>query len=1168
MSLGKHLGRTLFAVIGLVLAGCSGGSSGPGPNSIASVVQDLTLDPEGMTTVITFDRADGLAGAGAPNFQAAAGQVAQTASVDGSAVTVTWNARVTPSDTVAATGLPDVATSFHGVSTTDSAAPTFVITNGTQNTGGGDVLTVQFSGAHVVKSQAETLANWTLTESSVARDLTGSMLSFDPSTQSLTITLGALANLYASYSLAANGVHSVADVAVSSTAVNGTATGDGTPPALLSADQNLALDEYGRVVDFTFDKAMDPTLSLALAHYVVDLPDLATTVTQPSVDLLRVTFNNPIVPGVKTVTLTGLVDLHGNAFPDVVQAIAQPSPVVNAFNGTPLAVTVPNALNDYIQVSTTQAFEPNSAIDPTKWTLHVAGNLINIANQALDYDFLGKTLTITLDFDMHNGDTFTILANNVLEVDGDTFAQGYFGSIGGDVLAPSVSTVAQNRTIDPSGKTLDAALSEVVTPTAAQTLSNWTISGAQNLQSATLLAGGQIVRLVYDALVIPGSVTLSAANQQDLAGNTMGAPQTNIAITSTDTTPPAANSAVATAVEGADNDTFAVGFNDDMIQSEVETLGNWHLESPVGTVLNTVGASIAYSVAAKSATLTLSNGVNLKRGDNFKVVLSNMRDLGANTVTSTPITGQVQFETTLPKVSTVYRDAVNNDTLVVRFSEPCDLLTNLYDVFLNPTGTRYILRDNAGTLRGYATSVTVADSGLGVSVAFGLQVAVDDTIDVIGVTDLAGNPLFPALAVATVAQDLTEPSIVTAATTFNSVSGENNDFITVKFDRPMSPWQVLNPANYAANGATAVDTVGADYKFDGVDTVTITLKSAGSFDLLNGQVYNLGVNNVRSAQGTLRTTVDADIGIVASGDATPPSVLVGHVRLDPIVADSLVIEFTEAMSPASIATAASYDYNGGNLATSAQQLGLRDVRTTFAVTPVVGQNITFSAQDLGGNDSGMITRAVAAADAQAPHVGSVAGVIAPGWGGDVVTIVFDEPVLQSGAIQLSHYAVSSGTTSLLLTGGSATYDSTTNKVTLHLAGGQELDAAQTLSVTVSGVADLSGNVMPVPVQTTGPVSGDTTPPSFTSAFVNWVVDPTGKTIDVLFSEDVNQAFVSTTSHWICSGNQGVLNIVMLERNHARITVSAALAAAQTISMTGLPDLANNVAGQLTIDPLE
>ncbi len=296
--------------------------------------------------------------------------------------------------------------------------------------------------------------------------------------------------------------------------------------------------------------------------------------------------------------------------------------------------------------------------------------------------------------------------------------------------------------------------------------------------------------------------------------------------------------------------------------------------------------------------------------------------------------------------------------------------------------------------------------------------------------------------------------------------------------------------------------------------------------------------------------------------------LVGNVRLDPIVADSLVIEFTEAMSPTSIATAASYDYNGGNLATNAQQLGLRDVRTTFAVTPVVGQNITFSAQDLGGNDSGMITRAVAAADAQAPHVGSVAGVIAPGWGGDVVTIVFDEPVLQSGATQLSHYAVSTGTTSLLLTGGSATYDSTTNKVTLHLAGGQELDAAQTLSVTVSGIADLSGNVMPVPVQTTGPVSGDTTPPAFTSAFVNWVVDPTGKTIDVLFSEDVNQAFVSTASHWICSGNQGVLNIVMLERNHARITVSAALAAAQTISMTGLPDLANNVAGQLTIDPLE
>jgi hypothetical protein len=1163
------VGRSLFIAIGLVLAGCSGGGSSPSPNSISSAVQDLALDPEGLTTVITFERADGLQGATSANFQAAGGQMALALSVTDATATVTWNARVTPSDTVQAVGLVDVSTSYHGVTTTDGAAPTFVITSGTQTPGfGGDTVVVQFSGAHVIQSQAETLSHWTLTENSQALDLTGSTFSFDPNTQALTITLGAMANLHATYALAATGVHSVADVMVSSTAVNGTATGDSTPPTLISAEQNLTQDEYGRVIDFTFSKEMDPVFSLALAHYVVTIPDVATTVTQPAATLLRVSFNNPIEPGFKTVTLTGLTDLHGNVFPDVVQAISQPAPVANAFNGPVLGVTVPNAQNDFIQVVTTQAFDPDSAIDPTKWTLHVAGNLINLANQVFDYDFLAKTLTLTLDFDMHNGDTFTIVGNSVLEVDGQTFSQGYFGAAGGDALAPSVGTVLQNRTVDPSGKTLDAQLTEAVEPTAVQTLGNWGISGAQSLQTATLLTGGQIVRLVFDALVVPGDVTLTAANFQDLAGNNMAAPQSNIAIGSTDITAPAANSATATAVEGANDDTVVVGFSDDMIESEAETLANWQLESPVGTVISTAGANVAYNVLTKTGTLTLTNGANLKRGDNFKVSFVNMRDLGGNAISATPFTALVQFETTLPLVNTVYRDSVQNDVLVVRFSEPCELLTNLYDPFTNPNGTRYVLRDSGGTLRAFANAATVQDEGLGVSVAFGVVVAAGDTLDVLGPTDLAGNPLFPALALPTVAEDLTQPSIDVATTTFNSVSGENNDFITVKFDRPMSPWKLLEPSNYSANGASSIDLPNADYSFDGVDTVTIRLKSSSSYDVLTGQNYNLGVNFVWSAQGTQRTTLDADIGIVAQGDSTIPNVLLGNVRLDPLVADSLVIEFTEAMSQVSLTTPGNYDYNGGNLATNAQALGLRSVRPTFAVTPVVGQNVTLSVKDLAGNDSGMITRAVAAADTLPPTIAGVAGVIAPGWGGDTVSISFDEPVPAISATALSNYTVTTGSTTLSLIGSTATYTSATNTATIHLLGGQELDATQTLTVTVSGIADVSGNVMPAPVQTIGPVSGDTTPPFFANAFVNWQVDPTGKTIDVLFNEDVDQAFASTGANWICSGGQGVFGVTMLERGHARLDIGAPLAAAQTVSMTGIDDLAHNAAGLISIDPVE
>jgi hypothetical protein len=55
--------------------------------------------------------------------------------------------------------------------------------------------------------------------------------------------------------------------------------------------------------------------------------------------------------------------------------------------------------------------------------------------------------------------------------------------------------------------------------------------------SATLLAGFDTVRLVYDSLVVPGDVTIGISNMLDLAGNAIVAvPASNV--TSTDTASP------------------------------------------------------------------------------------------------------------------------------------------------------------------------------------------------------------------------------------------------------------------------------------------------------------------------------------------------------------------------------------------------------------------------------------------------------------------------------------------------------------------------------------------------------------------------------------------------------------------------------------------------------
>src|SRR6185295_5235110 len=122
----------------------------------------------------------------------------------------------------------------------------------------------------------------------------------------------------------------------------------------------------------------------------------------------------------------------------------------------------------------------------------------------------------------------------------------------------------------------------------------------------------------------------------------------------------------------------------------------------------------------------LANGVDLRRGDDFAVHLTGARDLGGNVVENTSLENVIDAETNLPSVHTVYRSSTDSGTLVVRFSEPCTQLDDLYDASTNPDGTRYVLRTSTGTLRGYALSALAVDDGLGVEVSFGIVVANDD----------------------------------------------------------------------------------------------------------------------------------------------------------------------------------------------------------------------------------------------------------------------------------------------------------------------------------------------------------------------------------------------------------------------------------------------------------
>ncbi len=1167
MRLGKYAIPATLACAAL-FASCSSSSDEAALNSIAMAVQDLTVDPSGATTVLTFASDVGLAGATVANFEAEDGETATTVAVAGAMVTIEWSARVAPSNRVRAMGLGGIAGTFANVTTSDASAPTFTITDGTQNPGlGGDIVEVTFAGPWVVEADAEDFDNWTLTINSTAMDLTGSTFVLDEPTQVLTITLGTLANLHATFDLAASAVRGVNDANLATTAVAGVATGDAVAPTLVSVEQNLTEDEYGRVVDFTFSEAMDPVFAAQLAHFSVATPYVATSIEQPAEDMLRVSFSGPIVPGQQDVTLTSLVDAHGNPFADATVPVTQPSPVANAYDGTPAATTVENEGGDVLTVVTTQALDPITAADPASWDLVVDGNTIDLSTQTLTYDLLAKTLTVDLDFDMTNGDAFQVTGLAVLDVDGEAFTDVANGNVAGDATAPTVTAITQNRNVDPTGKSLDVQFSEDVVEAAAETFGNYVDTGAMNLTSATLLPGLDAVRLVYDDVVVPGDVTFSIAGLADLAGNAL-TPVVNMNAGSTDTTSPSATASDVQAIAGAANDTLAVLFDDDLVAAEVEDPSNWTVESPVGTPVSTAGVTVLYTASTRLARMTFENGFDFQRGDDFQVAFANFRDIGGNVVTPTSTTGDVVSETIVPRVHTVYRESSFADELVVRFTEPCTHLDDLYDVTTNTDGTRYIVRDSLGTLLGYAATATVLDQGLGVRLGYGFTIAPTDTIDVLGCADLAGNPLLPAFAVATVAEDTTQPSLALGFSVLTSNSGESNDEIDIVFDRPMSPWNLLDADRFAITGpAGLVDLNFGTFTFDGVSTVHIRLRAATNNNLVSGGSYDVSANDVWSAQGTERTIADNDVGIVVVGDLVAPSVAATDVRLDPADANSLLLAVDETVNIAASATAANYDLNSGTLATSAARVGPHVIRATFGTAPIAGDVLEFTLTDLAGNVSGTITRTVTAADTTAPLVANVVGTIVPGYGGDTIDVSFDEPVTSS-VLPITNWTVLSNGTALNLTGTRFTIVGASNTVRLILPDTADLDANGNVSVTITTASDFAGNTFAAPVSLPGLVSGDSTAPGILPSFVNWRADPTGTTVDVWFDEEVDFATAGSPLSWSATGGVTVLAVETLERDHYRLTLSGTLAAAGTLSITGLQDPARNAAGVLVIDPAE
>lgn len=748
---------------------------------------------------------------------------------------------------------------------------------------------------------------------------------------------------------------------------------------------------------------------------------------------------------------------------------------------------------------------------------------------------------------------------------------------GSDDSEPSVGVAAlgvtQDRDTDASGATLIVSFDAAIDPTDAEVEARYIVTGASVVQATYV--DPTSVQLELDRAAIPGDTVVTVPPGLLGADGSISSGTVGVPITSTDVAPPTATRIGGIAVAGVAGDQATVSFDDQMVGADVEQISAWSLESPVGTPLSLTGASVAYDDSTLSATITLGPDQYLETGSEISAVLTGVRDVGGNTIESTAfgadaVTSVVTGDTIPPQLLSVYPgDAANSLRFIfdepVRFVETADLLAN---VPISGTRFEFVAQSSPGITREALTSTEIFD-GLGAEVTFALSPSVNDFAAVFGVTDLAGNEVQPVLAQGVEARLTGGPDLFAGSTELIAIEGEHNDIFRMTFDRDLHPVDLFDYRFYGLLEGFFVNTHGARPTWDGGPTVTFELIGDDDHEFQIASAYHNNVASLRSAQGAPIDGTAREFNLAPTGDTSAPT-LTG-ARLDPATSVAVIITFSEAVDVDIIdAPGTQFDVDGA-AAVSAALVSPRVVRAVFPGAQSPGATLTVqqaAIRDRAGNEAGSSASvALQAADSAAPGISSVVATATAGKDVDTIVVTFDELVDPTTAIDGSTYTLTGTGDPVPLTNAALRYASASNAVTIELPDTMNLTEGDSVTLTVTNVRDVSGNEA-ASLNLAATVGGDATPPSGLLSFVNYRAAIDGSVIDVTPNEAL-QASTSGPLAWTASGGQGILDVTALGFDRLRVTLSAPLGPAETLTLTGATDLAGNVAASgLVTDPTE
>lgn len=758
-----------------------------------------------------------------------------------------------------------------------------------------------------------------------------------------------------------------------------------------------------------------------------------------------------------------------------------------------------------------------------------------------------------------------------------------------DTTAPAASSYVQDRTNDTTGQTVVVTFSEAVTQATAEVAGSYTFSGGVNVQTATQSMNGMSVSLVLDAPAIPGDNTIAiAAGIEDAAGNA-SVEVTATAITSTDTTAPAAASVAGLTISGPSNDQIVAVFNDSMIQAEAETVANWSLESPLGTPFDATGATIAYDTATMTATITLGAGSadqNLQTFDAVHASFIGMRDLGGNTIAATTIgttavNGMVGGDAQPPVLLAAAPGAGN--TLELTFSESVssvetvDLksvsLTNGTDIVLTDANDPGMAATGTFELTGTVVdgdSITISDGTTPVTFEFDFGAS--------GTISLSG---LPSDMDTVVIEDATALSVEFEFDDGGGAAGAGTA-VLLGVDAPATIVNLLAAidasalAMTAAAGSTANDIDLRNASGGAAGNVTITGTDGAGVQTLTGMAGGgVGGGNVAVIIDTttstmvtvLRAAIDANgFNITTSNGGTATDFIVtndapgtaGNVTILESDAGG-VIDFTGMAGGTGIGLV-TYE------PTVSTAVGSDITATvTFAIAPEAADSLRlYGVTDLAGNQMLPETAAtVVAASVTEPSLSGInlAGVTVEGEGNDSFSFVFTDPVHPDGAMDAANYTLTNGAL-VDLTNASFSYNIALGQVDVSFPGASNvnLQSAGSIVLTADNLRSLQGVTISAPDTETGAITGDTTAPTIGVSDAR--LDPAASSsVFVIFNEAVSTTGGADAANYAIVGNT-TSGAVLVTPRVARVTFANTVTVADTIdiAVAAATDLAGNVAG--------